>query len=71
MTLFDGLTVLEIFYRGDSMARQFAVSLTCPYCAQSGFIPQTLLSHCVEKHSATMKANQIVVCKIFYVSQSL
>ncbi len=42
---------LELFYSGESIPHRTIVSLTCPYCCQSGFIPNTLLIHCLEKHS--------------------
>jgi hypothetical protein len=61
--------VLEIFYGGESIARRTIVSLTCSHCAVSGFIPRTLLTHCVEKHSTQTKTAQAVVCKTFLFSR--
>lgn len=59
--------VLEVFYRGELNSRRTTVSLTCPYCAQSGFIPRTLLAHCADKHSQPSKAPQVVVCKSLFL----
>lgn len=65
------LFVLEIFYAGETIPRRTAVSLTCSHCGLAGFIPRTLLTHCVEKHSSAStsnKNNQVVVCKtLFFV----
>jgi hypothetical protein len=62
---------LEIFYAGESIPRRTVVSLTCPHCGIAGFIPRTLLTHCVEKHSSISlqdKNSQVVVCKTFIFS---
>lgn len=58
---------LELFYAGELISYRTIVSLTCPYCGQSGFISHTLLLHCLEKHSLMLsenKTNQAVVCKL-------
>ncbi|CAF1439061.1 unnamed protein product [Adineta ricciae] len=63
----------ELFYSGESTSRRTAVSLTCPHCGLSGFIPRTLLTHCVEKHSSTSvqnKNSQVVMCPICVTSPS-
>ncbi len=62
------LIILEIFYAGETVPRRTAVSLTCPHCGLGGFIPRTLLTHCLEKHPSTPaqdKHSQAVVCKTF------
>jgi hypothetical protein len=62
------LFYLELFYAGESIPYRTIVSLTCPYCSLSGFIPRTLLTHCLEKHPIISSENetcQIVVWKIF------
>jgi len=59
---------LELFYAGESISHRTIVSLTCPYCGVSGFIPHTLLRHCLEKHSIISSDNntsQVVVCITF------
>ena len=68
---FNFCLVLEFFYTGETSGRRGASSLTCPYCAQAGFTPRTLMAHCIEKHSASSvpsKTDQVVVCKIFPLS---
>ncbi len=62
------LLFLEIFYGGETIARRTVVSLTCSHCGLAGFIPRTLLTHCLEKHPSTSvqdKNTQAVVCKTF------
>ena len=65
---FDDFFLVEIFYAGETISRRTVVSLTCSHCGQAGFIPRTLLTHCIEKHPSTAvpdKNNQAVVCKTF------
>ncbi|CAF0780337.1 unnamed protein product [Rotaria sordida] len=66
-------TACELFYAGESIPRRTVVSLTCPHCGISGFIPRTLLIHCVEKHpsvSPQTKNSQAVMCPICVTSPS-
>ncbi|CAF0723011.1 unnamed protein product [Adineta steineri] len=66
-------TASELFYAGESISRRTVVSLTCPHCGLSGFIPRTLLTHCIEKHSSTSiqnKNSQVVMCPICVTSSS-
>jgi len=59
---------LDIFYAGEAIPRRQVVSLTCPHCGVAGFIPRTLLTHCMENHSTANsqdKTSQVVVCKTF------
>ena len=58
---------IELFYSGESIPYQTIVSLTCPYCSLSGFIPQTFLKHCLEKHSNNNKISRI--CPICVINQ--
>ncbi|CAF3573986.1 unnamed protein product, partial [Rotaria socialis] len=62
-------TAFELFYAGESIPRRTVVSLTCPHCGLSGFIPRTLLLHCAEKHLSTeTKSTQTVMCPICVTS---
>lgn len=62
--------ILELFYAGEPIPRRTVVSFTCPHCGLAGFIPRTLLIHCVEKHpspSSQTKTAQAVVCKTLLI----
>ena len=57
---------LDLFYAGETIPHRSIVSLSCPYCAELGFLPRTLLKHCSEQHSTISMDNltkQLVVCK--------
>ncbi|CAF1207640.1 unnamed protein product [Adineta steineri] len=59
----------ELFYAGESISYRTIVSLTCPYCGQSGFLLHTLLRHCLEKHSLiSSDTNQVVMCPICVIN---
>jgi hypothetical protein len=55
---------LELFYSGESIPYRTIVSLTCPYCCVSGFIPHTLLTHCLENHSDNKTSQMCPICVI-------
>lgn len=55
---------LELFYSGESIPYRTIVSLTCPYCCVSGFIPHTLLTHCLENHSDNKTSQICPICVI-------
>lgn len=60
---------LDLFYTGENLAHRSIVSLTCPHCNRSGYLPRTLLVHCIEDHSQLTNhqdpnsTKQLVVCK--------
>ncbi|CAF3514399.1 unnamed protein product [Rotaria socialis] len=64
-------TAYELFYAGELISYRSVVSLTCPYCGLSGFTANTLLLHCLEKHSIMLsetKTNQAVMCPICVIN---
>ncbi|CAF1317538.1 unnamed protein product [Adineta ricciae] len=64
-------TSYEVFYGGETISHRTLVSLTCPYCGISGFLSNTLLKHCLEKHSiisSDKPSNQVVMCPLCVLS---
>lgn len=58
------LLCLDLFYGGETIVHRSIVSLTCPYCADVGFLPRTLFTHCLDKHPilpSTQSTHSLVV----------